>query len=231
MLNSILRRGAAGVLLAVITLGIYQSQQLSSAGVEVKQSVPTGAVGVLPDLRIGRGLRSLWESLVTLVGLVGALLVGLVHGAQWVWSLITPARVLVTVLLLAMFIGQYQYRHRLRSSVSAQGGVTMGRDAAAVEGVSAGREAAVVADVPPGEEWGKVEKALQDPRWDFRTVNGIAKETHLSPRLVKRLLRTNESQLRRRILRRGQGEFIYTLKARPKKLREILFELQAFAGR
>ena len=31
------------------------------------------------------------------------------------------------------------------------------------------------------KEWTKVHAALADPKWDFRTVGGIARETGLDP--------------------------------------------------
>lgn len=77
-------------------------------------------------------------------------------------------------------------------------------------------------------DWTKVHAALKDPRWDFRTVEGIAKETALEPDLVKRVLETHHSEVRQTVSRERQK--IYTLKSRPKKMREVIADIQTFAS-
>ena len=77
-------------------------------------------------------------------------------------------------------------------------------------------------------EWHRVRKALDDPKWDFRTVAGIARETGLDPERVKRLLDRHRSEIRQTLSR--DRKMIYTLKSRPRKLREVIADLQMFAG-
>ena len=141
-------------------------------------------------------------------GLLGVL----VRGAQWVWGVLTPAGALVVAVLLVMLINQHQYR--LRGEISAQERVTMETDAAVA--VGAGEK-----------EWERVQAALKDPKWDFRTVAGIVKETQLSKQQVEELLRRHRSQLRQALAR--DRRVIYTWKSRPRKLRELLAAMQLFA--
>ncbi len=77
------------------------------------------------------------------------------------------------------------------------------------------------------QEWFKVQAALDDREWDFRTVDGIAGETGLAPDAVVRLLGEHRSELRQILLR--DGRIGYTLKSRPKTIREIFAEIQMFA--
>ena len=72
-----------------------------------------------------------------------------------------------------------------------------------------------------------MQAALDDREWDFRTVDGIARETGLAPDAVVRLLREHRSELRQILLR--DGRMGYTLKSRPKTLREVFAEIQMFA--
>ena len=68
--------------------------------------------------------------------------------------------------------------------------------------------------------WPTVRKALNDPRWDFRTVAGIVKDTGLSPECVKHELKQSRREIRQSIA--ANGTPVYTLTARPRKWREIL---------
>ena len=77
------------------------------------------------------------------------------------------------------------------------------------------------------KEWTKVQAALKDPKWDFRTVDGIVKETQLSRELVEKLLQKHRSHLRQMLAR--DRRVIYTLRSRGKKLRELLATMQLFA--
>ena len=77
-------------------------------------------------------------------------------------------------------------------------------------------------------EWRRVRKALDDPRWDFRTEAGIARDTGLDPGRVKRLLDRHRSEIRQTMSRDRRS--IYTLKSRPMKVREVIANLQMFAG-
>ena len=79
-------------------------------------------------------------------------------------------------------------------------------------------------------EWVKVQEALANSEWDFRTVDGIATETRLPPGVVEGLLGVHRSEIRQTVSRGGRP--LYTLKSRPRKfLREALAGLHLFASR
>lgn len=78
------------------------------------------------------------------------------------------------------------------------------------------------------EAWSKIRAALEDPRWDFRTVDGIAREAQLNPKLVRQLLESNRSEIRQTIAR--DLRVLYTLKSRRPTLREFLADIQMFAS-
>lgn len=71
--------------------------------------------------------------------------------------------------------------------------------------------------------------ALSNPKWDFRTIGGIARETGLDEESVERLIGQHGSEVRQTLSRERQ--IIYTLRSRPKKLREILAEIHRFASK
>lgn len=79
------------------------------------------------------------------------------------------------------------------------------------------------------KEWSKIYSALEDPKWAFRTVEGIATDTGLDPKCVERLLDQHRSEIRQRMSR--DRRIIYTLKSRPKKMREIIADLQVYASK
>ncbi len=77
--------------------------------------------------------------------------------------------------------------------------------------------------------WSKVHAALQNPNWDFRTVEGLARETELGARRVERLIDQHRSEVRQTLSR--DRRIIYTLRSRPKKLRETLADIQMFVSK
>ena len=79
-----------------------------------------------------------------------------------------------------------------------------------------------------GDDWTKVQAALGDSNWDFRTIRGISKQTGLDQDRVRQLLDQHRSEVRR-TLSRNRDE-LYTLKSRPMKFREIIADLQRFAS-
>ena len=79
------------------------------------------------------------------------------------------------------------------------------------------------------EDWAKVQAALANPAWDFRTVDGITRDTSLPRERVERVLRRNRSMVRRAVSRDRRA--VYTLKSRPKKLREFFADVLTFASR
>lgn len=56
--------------------------------------------------------------------------------------------------------------------------------------------------------------ALADPKWDFRTIGGIAKETRLSDECVSEILSSFPQLVRRSLLTDSKGRPLYTLKLR-----------------
>lgn len=79
------------------------------------------------------------------------------------------------------------------------------------------------------DRWRKVLGALEDSKWDLRTVEGIAKETHLPAEDVEKLLRQYQSMLRVAVTRDRRPAF--ALKTRPRKrIREFITRLQALAS-
>ena len=77
-------------------------------------------------------------------------------------------------------------------------------------------------------EWSRVREALDDPRWDFRTVEGIARDTGLDPERIERLLDRHRPETRQTLTRNRKK--MYTLKSRPRKLREVIADLHMFAS-
>ena len=68
--------------------------------------------------------------------------------------------------------------------------------------------------------WQKVRSALGNPNWDFRSIEGIAKETELDPREVREAILHNMSEVRQ--ARSRDGNIIYTLESRPVRPREVM---------
>ena len=84
------------------------------------------------------------------------------------------------------------------------------------------------------DDWARVQSALANPDWDFRTVDGIARETSLRSADVKRVLSQHGDSVRQSLSRnrRSRGwRVVYTLKSRPRKrIREFFSDLLTFAG-
>ncbi len=81
------------------------------------------------------------------------------------------------------------------------------------------------------EAWSKVRAALSDPRWDFRTVDGLARETGLGASDILGLLEAHRHEVRRAVSRDRKGRALYTTKSWPVGLREVIADLQAFAAK
>ena len=77
--------------------------------------------------------------------------------------------------------------------------------------------------------WTAVRSALSDPRWDFRTVRGIVKDTGLSEGLVRQLLDEHRSEVRQTVSRDRRR--VYTLNSRPRKIREVVPDLRQFTSK
>ena len=69
--------------------------------------------------------------------------------------------------------------------------------------------------LPPMDR--QVLDALADEKWDFRTIEGIAKETGVPTELVKQILQHYPSLVRRSPVRDTSGRALYTLRSRKMK--------------
>ena len=74
--------------------------------------------------------------------------------------------------------------------------------------------------------WDRVQKALEDQRWDFRTVESIAQDTGLDSSDVRVLLEEHESELRRPMFPDRQGRELFTSRKRRLGWREIAHTIQ-----
>ena len=77
--------------------------------------------------------------------------------------------------------------------------------------------------------WSAVHAALSDPRWDFRTIPGIASETGMSHNEVREQLEAHRSEIRQTISRDRQP--VYTIRSRPMKMREVVADLRLYASK
>ena len=80
-----------------------------------------------------------------------------------------------------------------------------------------------------GGDWDKVRSALLNPTWDFRTVDGIAKEAGLDRKRVARLIDQHRSEVRQAISK--DGKIVYTHGSRPVRLREFISKLQRIVAK
>lgn len=71
-----------------------------------------------------------------------------------------------------------------------------------------------------------VAAALNDPRWDFRTIDGIAAETRLPPEVVQRVIADNPAFARKSVATDEEGRELYTARRRSVSLRERLEQLR-----
>jgi len=74
----------------------------------------------------------------------------------------------------------------------------------------------------------KIHSALADQRWDFRTVEGIARDTGLPESEVQKHLEANPSLFRQSYLNDDQGRKLYTLREKPDTVRERVAEIRGF---
>ncbi len=74
----------------------------------------------------------------------------------------------------------------------------------------------------------KVFEALDDPRWDFRTVQGLAKSTELPEHIVCDVLQRYPQFVRRSPVPDAQGRGLYTLVSKGGGFREWYATTRAF---
>lgn len=74
----------------------------------------------------------------------------------------------------------------------------------------------------------RVFEALEDRRWDFRTIHGLAASTRLSEEVVRKTLNRYPQFIRRSPLPDTEGRELYTLVSRGRGLREWYRTTRAF---
>ena len=77
----------------------------------------------------------------------------------------------------------------------------------------------------------RVVAALNSPNWDFRTVDGIARDTGLSEDVVRRVLEELGGDVRGPVVPDPAGREMYTLASRPPSRREKWLRLRALLTR
>jgi hypothetical protein len=74
----------------------------------------------------------------------------------------------------------------------------------------------------------RVLQALGDPRWDFRTIAGLARELSLSEDEVAQALAQLEDQVRQAEVPDPSGRQLFTLRTKPATSLERLAKLRNF---
>ncbi len=74
----------------------------------------------------------------------------------------------------------------------------------------------------------KVFESLSNPKYDFRTISGISKETGLFQSEVREILDKYPKLIRKSLVRNREGDELFTIRSRPIKIRERLAELRMF---
>lgn len=69
-------------------------------------------------------------------------------------------------------------------------------------------------------------QALSDPQWEFRTVDGISKDTELSQAKVQEALKSYPNLVRESTVLDRYGRKIFTLRSQPISFRERLATLR-----
>jgi len=78
------------------------------------------------------------------------------------------------------------------------------------------------------DAWLMIKQALENPEWDFRTLDGLAKDTGLSREEVKRLLDQHGDEIRKAYVTDRNGNILYAPAQKPVRFRELLANVRAF---
>src|SRR5687768_7543107 len=65
-------------------------------------------------------------------------------------------------------------------------------------------------------------QALANPEWDFRTIDGIAKETGMTPEQVAEVIKEYPQHIRKSLAKGRESRDLYTLRSKPRLLTEKL---------
>ena len=79
----------------------------------------------------------------------------------------------------------------------------------------------------PVSPWVRVYEALANRKYNFRTVDGIVRDTGLPVHEVQNLLSQHEHEIRIAHSTDKEGHLLYTLRDRPKSLQEIPSNVQS----
>lgn len=71
-------------------------------------------------------------------------------------------------------------------------------------------------------------EAMSQPRWDFRTIKGIASATGISEIQVQKVVESHPDLIRKSRVPNKMGEALFTLQEKPIKLRERLAEVRTY---
>ena len=74
-------------------------------------------------------------------------------------------------------------------------------------------------------------ESLRDPRWAFRTVSGISKQTGLDASVVGSVLKENPEIARKCNVLTGDGQTLYAHWGPPRTMRELLSLTRAYITR
>ena len=83
-------------------------------------------------------------------------------------------------------------------------------------------------DVLTDAEERKVFEALADPEWDFRTIEGIQRSTHLPYERILDILRRHDRYIRKSLVPDAHGRDLYTLRSKDTQKLELFNQLRAF---
>lgn len=83
----------------------------------------------------------------------------------------------------------------------------------------------------PDETEELILKALRDTRWDYRTVDGVAKETGLSPETVRSFLESKQDLVWKSAVPDKKGRDLYTAQSRHSQSKEFWRNLSTFMSK
>lgn len=83
---------------------------------------------------------------------------------------------------------------------------------------------------PPMSTWNRVFDALANPKFDFRTVTGISRETGLEAHEVQDLLDKHKKEVRVAYYTDSKGRLLYTLRTRPLNIKDMLSTVKIIAS-
>ena len=78
--------------------------------------------------------------------------------------------------------------------------------------------------------WDWVHNALANPKFEFRTVAGIARETGLDADEIQKLLSQHEEKVRIAYSTDKEGRLLYTPRARSQKFREVISNVKTIVS-